>query len=355
MADILGLGLAHYPPLSLPDADMAGVLGMTLRDPSIPAQEKEPKNWPAAMRAEWSDDRGAKAAAAHREALITGFDRVRAALDAFEPDAAVIWGDDQYENFKEDLIPPFAVLAYDDLDRYPWGHAQASSMMDGRQNVWGEGLSKHYRLRGRPDIARHLVAGLIEQDIDVAYAYKPLHHASLGYAFSNAILYLDYHRKGYEHPTICFPLNCYGRKVVSAKGFLTRMDVRLELDPPSPSPRRFMQVGAAAARVLKASPWRVALVASSSWSHAFLCDPTWRLRPDIPADRALYRALCDADYDAWRATSLKAIEDAGQQEVLNWFALAGAMEALDAKLEWSTFVETHVFNSNKVFAVYAAA
>jgi len=355
MAQILGLGLTHYPPLCLPDADMASVLGMTLQDPSIPAKEKEPKNWPAAMRAEWSGDRGAKAAAAHRKALVAGFERVRAALDAFKPDAVVIWGDDQYENFKEDLIPPFAVLAYDDLDFYPWGHAQASSMMTGRQNVWGEDASKHYRLRGRPDIARHLVAGLIEQDIDVAYAYKPLHHASLGHAFANAILYLDYHREGYEHPTICFPLNCYGRKVVSAKGFLTRMDAQLELDPPSPSPRRFMQVGAAAARVLKASPWRVALVASSSWSHAFLCDPTWRLRPDIAADRALYRALCDAHYDAWRATSLKALEDAGQQEVLNWFALAGAMEALGARLEWSTFVETHVFNSNKVFAVYAAA
>jgi hypothetical protein len=39
--------------------------------------------------------------------------------------------------------------------------------------------------------------------------------------------------------------------------------------------------------------------------------------------------------------------------VLNWFALAGAMEALGAKLEWSTFVETHIFNSNKVFAEFS--
>ena len=99
----------------------------------------------------------------------------------------------------------------------------------------------------------------------------------------------------------------------------------------------------------------MALVASSSWSHAFLCDRTWRLRPDTPADRRLYEALCAGDYDSWRATPLTAIEDAGQQEVLNWFALAGAMEELGASLEWSTFVETHIFNSNKVFAVYASA
>jgi hypothetical protein len=33
MAEILGLGLSHYPPLCLPDADMAGILKWTLQDP----------------------------------------------------------------------------------------------------------------------------------------------------------------------------------------------------------------------------------------------------------------------------------------------------------------------------------
>jgi len=353
MADILGLGLSHYPPLCLPDADMAGILRWTLQDPSIPAKEKDPANWPAPMRAEWAES--TRAAAEHRKQLVAGFDRVRAALDEFKPDAVLMWGDDQYENFRQDLIPPFAVLAFDDLELRPWDHAQESSMMKGKANVWGEDGSKSFRLRGRPDIAKHLVAGLIEQDIDVAYAYQPLHHGSVAHAFTNAVLYLDYHRKGYDYPTICFPLNCYGRRVVSARGFLTRMDAALEFDPPSPSPKRFMQVGAATARVLKESPWRVALVASSSWSHAFLCDSTWRLRPDTPADRRLYEAMRAGDYDAWRSTPLKAVEDAGQQEVLNWFALAGAMAELGARLEWSEFVQTDVFNSNKVFAVYAAA
>jgi len=355
VAEILGLGLTHYPPLCVPDADMAGILKWTLQDPAIPSQEKDVARWPAAMRAEWSDDFGARAAAEHRRRLVAGCERVRAALDAFRPDAVLIWGDDQYENFKEDVIPPFAVLAFEDLDLYPWDHAQGSSMMKGRANVWGEDASKHYRLRGRPDIARHLVAGLLGEDIDVAYAYKPLHHGSLAHAFTNTVLYLDYHRRGYDFPTICFPLNCYGRRVVSARGFLTRMGDPIELDPPSPSPKRFMQVGAATARVLRASPWRVALVASSSWSHAFLCDATWRLRPDTPADRRLYDAMRAGDYGAWRATPLAAVEDAGQQEVLNWFALLGAMEALGARLEWSEFVETAVFNSNKVFAAYSPA
>jgi len=355
MAEILGLGLSHYPPLCLTDPEMSGILRWTLKDPGIPEPEKDPRNWPAAMQAEWADDFGTKAAGEHRRAMVEGFDRVRAALDDFRPDVVLIWGDDQYENFKEDVIPPFAILAYPDMDLHPWGHAQASSMMKGRANAWGEDESLHYRLRGRPDIARALTTGLLEAGFDVAYAYKPLHHSSVAHAFTNAILYLDYHRRGWDFPTICFPVNCYGRKVISARGFLTKIADPLEWDPPSPSPQRFMDLGAATARFLAKSPWRVAIIASSSWSHAFLVDKTWRLQPDTPADRQLYQAMVANDFATWRAARLSAIEESGQQEVLNWFALVGAMEALGTKLDWSSFVQTHIFNSNKVFAAWRAA
>lgn len=186
----------------------------------------------------------------------------------------------------------------------------------------------------------------------MAYAYKPLHHSGLGHAFTNTILYLDYERSGWDYPTLAVPINCYGRKVISARGFMTPMAAALDFDPPGPSPARCMALGAATARILRDSPWRVAVVASSSWSHAFLCDRTWRLRPDTPADHALYAALTEGDFAAWRARSTEDFDAAGQQEMLNWCVLLGAMEALDGKLAWSRFIESHIFNSNKVFAVY---
>ena len=356
MAELLGLGLSHYPPLCTPDPQMSALLRMTLKDPGIPAAHKDPRNWSPAMQAEWGDDEGASAAAGHRAALVTQFRRVRQALDEFRPDVVLIWGDDQYENFKEDVIPPFTVCAYNDLDLYPWRHAQGSSMMEGgKPNAWGEGPDKHYRLRGRRDIGKHLATGLLESGFDVAYAYKPLHHESVAHAFTNAILYLDYDRQGWDYPTIAFPINCYGRKVISARGFMTNIDAELDLDPPSPSPARCMDLGAATARVLRDSPWRVALVASSSWSHAFLCDRTSRLRPDTPSDRHLYRALVKHDYREWHSQSTRAFEDAGQQEMLNWCPLLGAMQETGGRLDWSEFVETNIFNSNKVFAVYHPA
>ena len=40
--------------------------------------------------------------------MLADFRKVRAALDEFAPDFIVTWGDDQYENFREQIIPPSA-------------------------------------------------------------------------------------------------------------------------------------------------------------------------------------------------------------------------------------------------------
>lgn len=353
MAEVLGIGLSHYPPFSGLDEDMAGILRTTLADPAIPESAKDPTNWPELMQQEWGDDQGRSGAARHRAAAVAGFDRLREAIDDFAPDVLVVWGDDQYENFHEDIIPPYAVLAYEDIEVRPWAHAAESSDMQGRANVWGEPADTLFTVKGRPDIGKYLATSLLENGVDVSYAYKQLHHPGLPHAFLNAILYLDYHRVGFDYPVVSFPTNCYGRRVVSYKGFVSRFDEVHELDPPSPAPARMMDIGTSVARVMADSPWRVALVASSSWSHAFICDKTWRLQPDTPSDRRLYDALVKGDVDAWRRTTLAEIEDAGQQELLNWFPLVGAMAELGSPTpSWSTFVESYCYNSNKVFATY---
>jgi len=344
MADLLLLGMTHYPLLATTDAEMASLLRGILKDPGIPADAKDPARWPAAMQAEWGDDEARTSAAHHRAALLEGFATARKAIEAFEPDVLLVWGDDQYENFREDIIPPYALLAYDDMDAHPWA-------MYPWPNVWNEPKDATFRVKGRPDIARWLAEQLLDDGIDVAYAYQPLHHAGLAHAFLNTQLFLDYDRIGFPWPMVCMPINCYGRRVISARGFFKPFGTPIELDPPSPTPRRLMDVGAAVARHLKQSPWKVALVASSSWSHAFLTDKTWRLRPDTVSDRAHYEALVAGDYARWERTTTAEIEDAGQQELLNWFALFGAARelGLGGPVE-HTFVETHCFNSNKVFA-----
>src|SRR5262245_37103100 len=104
MGEILGLGVTHYPALIGKDENMARTLERIRQDPGLPAQYREPAGWPAPMREQYGTDRGLASARKHREALVAGFRNARRALDEFAPDFVVIWGDDQYENFKEDII-----------------------------------------------------------------------------------------------------------------------------------------------------------------------------------------------------------------------------------------------------------
>ena len=70
------------------------------------------------------------------------------------------------------------------------------------------------------------------------------------------------------------------------------------------------------------------------------------------ADRRLFDALRRGDYATWRQTPLAIVEESGQEEMLNWFCLAGAMEALGRTPETCALIETWAFNSNKCFAVF---
>ena len=95
MADILALGISHYPPLAGQDENMARVLRRMLLNPDLPDHLRTPDGWPEPMRAQWGNDGGTASAARHRAELVSWMDKVRAALDAFNPDFVLIWGDDR--------------------------------------------------------------------------------------------------------------------------------------------------------------------------------------------------------------------------------------------------------------------
>ena len=47
----------------------------------------------------------------------------------------------------------------------------------------------------------------------------------------------------------------------------------------------------------------------------------------------MFEALKRCDWAAWRGMSAAAVEDSGQQEILNWSCLAGAMSELGRQAE----------------------
>jgi hypothetical protein len=351
MGEILGLGLSHYPGPTVPTEYWPRMLRTNVENGRIPPEVlADVAAWPAPMRAEWGTDEGQTAAREHCARLLPAYRKLRAELDAFRPDLVLIWGDDQYENFKKDCVPAFCVYIVDEVVSTPFaGGVRGPFRTDA--NAWGVPPDTALRVRGHREAANALTHALLAQDFDIAYAYTTRHERGLAHSFVNTILFLDYELVGFPYPVVPFHVNCYGnqllRTAASAQGEGSR-----ELSPPAPSPRRCFAIGRATARFFAASPWRVALIASSSWSHASLTQKHHRLYPDVAADRARLDDLQTGRFTQWDRLDPRQIEDSGQHEMLNWVCLAGAMAELGQRAEIVDYVETYVFNSSKCFAVF---
>ena len=76
---------------------------------------------------------------------------------------------------------------------------------------------------------------------------------------------------------------------------------------------------------------------------------------DEDVAKKLHAELVDGGFARWGDMPLARIEDAGQHEVLNWVCLAGAMTELKQRPKTVEFVESHLFNSSKCFALFQAA
>ena len=184
---------------------------------------------------------------------------------------------------------------------------------------------------------------------DVAYAYKPHHHPTLAHAFMRTIMFLDYDQRGFDYPVVPFHVNCYGSDLMNRSEVQEPTGPALPA-PPAPTPRRCFDLGQAVARILGDTPWRAALIGSSSWSHAFLTKKHYGLYPDVESDRRRLAELQAGRHAEWRDLDLATITDAGQHEFLNWICLAGAMA--DRQAEVLAYAESWIFNSDKVAAIF---
>ena len=353
MGEILGIGTTHYPGLTGTDAGLSSIWRFIINAPLIDPKWKDERNWPDGMRDEVGNDMGLSSAATYRERMWTNFRKQRQMIDEFEPDFIVIVADDQYENFKEDIIPPFCVYGLDDeFEQEVWGHG----FMAEKDNYWGEPHDWKATFHGHRDGAKRLTAGLLERGVAMPYAYRTLHSPVLAHGFNYTVMYLDLDRRGFPHPIIPFHVNCYGSAVITAGGAFDHLFKEPEEngipDPPGPNPALCHEVGAKMAETLAESPYRSVIMASSSWSHCFLSPNSGYVVPDFESDRMMLDTLREGDYEVWRRRTIEETEAAGHHEMLNWHVLAGAMNTLGRKPEITDYVETFIFQSNKCFAAF---
>ncbi|MEQ8692345.1 MAG: hypothetical protein RIC89_16115 [Pseudomonadales bacterium] len=357
MAELLGVGITHYPPLLGEPDSYANLLRLVLNSPHIPEEMKRPESWPAGMLDEWNNEHDA--ALQHQQRHREAFRAIRQTIDDFEPDAVIIFGDDQYENFKEDVIPPFNVYCMDAFPSKPFAMLDA---LGGGNNIWQVANTDSYDIPGAGRIARTLTHEIISRDCPVAYSYKYLNHPFLTHAFANAMVFLDWDRRGWNYPIIPIAVNCYGTGVVHTRGGMAQLfDTRADedkdpyLDQPSPAgptPRSCFTVGAALREALEAQDGRYVVMASSGWSHAFLTAKHHWLYPDREFDLARVNELKQGQQRTWAELSNDAIEDAGCQEFKNWICLAGAFPERQATI--LDYLDTWIFNSQKCFALLPA-
>jgi hypothetical protein len=352
MGEILGIGGSHFPGLVMADQGIMVPFHQILAAPNVDPRYRDRANWPPEMIAEMGQDEGLTATRELRRRLFEDCRKLRRIIDDFEPDFIVIFGDDQYENFREDIIPPFCIFGLDDdFDEQPYAHDPRFA-----RNAWGEPTDFTLHLHGHRAGAKYLASGLMQRGFPMSYAYKTLNQPHLAHAFTNTVLFLDCDRIGFPHRVVPFHVNCYGSQVITAKGFAAHLFETQKAeglpDPPGPSPALCMELGAKLAQVASESPYRIVLMASAGWSHAFLSPTNGYIIPDHQADRMLLEALKRGDYETWRKRTPEENDRAGHQELLAWMVLVGAMAELGRKPVVHDFHETYIFRSNNCFASF---
>ncbi|HTY79657.1 MAG TPA: hypothetical protein VMI34_17665 [Candidatus Bathyarchaeia archaeon] len=233
----------------------------------------------------------------HIRRIEAAFATLRGQLQAYRPDALLMIGDDQGDMFDEGNNPTFSIYTGDEPI---WGRSAREPF-----DVPAKDRSKVV-FRQHPELARHLLKGLIGRGFDVASIgrFDPRGNPARGvsHMVSNLVPEVD--------PALQIPLVCV---------FLN------EYYPPLPSAARCARLGEAIAEVLADRPERIAIYASGGLSHfpgmynaGWIDQPLdhWILERLERNDLAALEHLFTFDSDNMRS---------GTGEVRAWISVAAAM------------------------------
>jgi 3-O-methylgallate 3,4-dioxygenase len=234
---------------------------------------------------------------------------LRQVLDKARLDALIVFGDDQNESYLEDCRPAFAIYFGETIRNDTKQHQTYSHLPEwyikNRAAFFEPEAPRDYPVHA--GLAAHLIEYLMDAEFDLA-ASKSLRP---GEGEGHAVAYVHRHVMNPQKPVPVVPvfLNTY-------------------YPPSQPRPRRCYRLGQVMRLAVESFPGsaRVGVVASGGLSH-FLVDEEF--------DRRILKALSAKDADFLQRLPRNKLKG-GSSEILNWVAVAGAVEHLE--MDWFDYV-----------------
>jgi 3-O-methylgallate 3,4-dioxygenase len=236
-----------------------------------------------------------------------GIDAVAETLARAEPDVVVIVGDDQREMFLDDGMPTLAVFWGESVECIPKPEEELPpSLRPARWANYGDHREVYECV---PDLGRHVVERMMQEEFDVAQLRQQPGGRSIGHAFNFVKIRIMRDR---VVPMLPVMVNTY-------------------FPPNQPTAGRCYDFGRALRRAIESwdSGARVAVVASGGLSHFVI---------DEELDQRVLDAFRSRDAESLGALSQGELMS-GTSEIRNWLVVAGATEQLE--LEVLDYVPTY--------------
>ena len=322
MAEILGIGCSHAPMILNPPEQWANVRkGIASRVPNYQAPPK--------LIEELGDDNGLSEDRKNQKRIVEAYRVLSDKLHSFRPDAVIVIGDDQVENFKRDNLPTFCVFTGSEVHGYPFHRPGAKS------NLWDAPADAKYSFRCPQGLATDMVSFLIRDGFDISSSTELKGWEwGLPHAHINPLMFLN---QDGALPILPLFVNCYGEE--AGEGY-----------PPRPTARRCYDLGRAIRRFLDTRTERVAVVASSSWSHHFLTHKFNLCEFDEAFDRRNLELLRRGEGSKLAELTPEEIQESGDHEFLNWIIALGVLGDRPAEIVDVLDAQSQV--SFKVFAIW---
>jgi len=312
----------------------------------------DPKNWNEHMQKLWSNDQGYVTGETLQKTQIEQFRKVKAALDEFKPDALLLMFRDLGETWGNAADPANPRPKY-------WFHAQPTkevqlyNLFGSRQNYHEEDPDQYDTIHFHTDATNFLFDKLKSEAPvapELANAVKtPLR---MGHNFVAGVVHTDWDKREFKTPFIAIGMDPFGYGRTRNNEGLSPWDKNAE---PPLTPAQGFEVGRVLARAIKASPYRIALIADCDWSHANdHARSSYEIAPSTDHDRERFQEWSAGNFKNWGDSwTHDEMEQFGDWQMLPTIILAGAMTEVGANVKYAHFQEDNqIFNDSMVTTIF---